>query len=134
MATMNKELHECPFCGKTTSLKIYTDKDNRYGVECTVCRYSTRTYKKISTAIHKWNTRDTEFRLTRRGDLKQFAINEALRVMTEIRNIAEMIIDNTSSPQTGAERILKKIEYSEDYVKRYNGYSEDVINNKEEEK
>jgi Lar family restriction alleviation protein len=131
---MIKELHECPFCGKTTSLKIYTDKDNRYGVECTRCRYSTRTYKKISTAIHKWNTRDTEFRLTRRGDLKQFAINEALRVMTEIRNIAEMIIDNTSSPQTGAERILRKIGYSEDYVKRYDGYSEDVINNKEEDK
>ena len=129
---MNKELHECPFCGKTTSLKIYTDKDNKYGVECTVCRYKTRTYKRISTAINKWNTRDTEFRLTRRGDLKQFVIEEALRAMTEIRNMAERIIDNTISPQTGAERILEHIEYSESYIKRYDGYSEDVINNKEE--
>ena len=46
--------------------------------------------------------------------------------------MAERIIDDTISPYTGAERILKEIEYSEDYVKRYDEYSEDVINNKEE--
>jgi Lar family restriction alleviation protein len=69
---MSKELRECPFCGKSDKVAIYTysmvNNDEvlwtRYGVQCKRCNFEIPVCAKKSTAIRKWNTRPVEDALT----------------------------------------------------------------------
>lgn len=65
---MSEELRECPFCGKSDKVTIYTDSMAhrgellwiRYGVKCKRCHFWIPTYAKKEAAIHKWNSRPAE--------------------------------------------------------------------------
>lgn len=58
----------CPFCGKSDKVIIYTESMEhhgkllwtRYGVKCKRCRFEMPTYSEKETAIRKWNTRPAE--------------------------------------------------------------------------
>lgn len=58
----------CPFCGKSDKVIIYTEAMEhygkllwtRYGVMCKRCRFEMPTYSKKETAIRKWNIRPAE--------------------------------------------------------------------------
>jgi Lar family restriction alleviation protein len=69
------EPKQCPFCGKSDKVIIYTESMARYGkllwirygVKCKRCHFGIPTYAKKAAAIHKWNTRPTEDELTARN-------------------------------------------------------------------
>lgn len=97
---MSDELHECPFCGKSDKVIIYTESMmqhgeilwTRYGVKCKRCHFEMPTYTKKAVAIHKWNTRPAEDALKAEveelsGYVKQF--RETLAEVAKMANNSE---------------------------------------------
>lgn len=85
---MSNELRECPFCGKSDKVIIYTESMaqhgeilwTRYGVKCKRCNFEIPTYAKKAAAIHKWNTRPAE----NAQQAENEKLKEALRDMCEL--------------------------------------------------
>ena len=90
---MNKELRECPFCGKPDKVIMYTysmthcDKVlwTRYGVKCKRCNFEIPVCAKKATAIRKWNTRPAEGALVNEVERLKAALSDISKIAFEPR-------------------------------------------------
>lgn len=113
---MSKELRECPFCGKSDKVTIYTesmvDHDEilwtRYGVKCKRCHFAMPTYTEKATAIHRWNNRPTEQYLKKCLDRYKATVFNLKREIEEYKS--EILINGChTSGELGLYKILDKL-------------------------
>lgn len=108
------DLKNCPFCGKSDKVKIYTESTVhhgellwiRYGVKCKRCCFGIPTYAKKETAIRKWNTRPAEDALNK--ELTEQAANYE-NIICEYKRDVKQAVEQIDTLTTGIDQLKAEV-------------------------
>jgi Lar family restriction alleviation protein len=113
---MSKGLLECPFCGKSDKVTIYTESMvhddeilwTRYGVKCKRCCFALPACFKKEDAIRRWNNRPTEQYLKKCSDIYKATVFNLKREIKEYKS--KILINGCHTlDELGLYKILEKL-------------------------